>query len=473
MQNKLFFQFDNYLRKIAIVDLKNKKKFTYAKIKKEFDLLNFLNNKKSIIFLIGNNDYETIITYIYCLKNNLVPLLLDQNIDFFELENFIESYKPKYIFFKKNSFKKINNAKIIGGYGEYLFLKFTKKINYKISKDLALLLTTSGSTGNKKLVRLSYNNIFFNTLSIIEYFKLNGSDSTITTLPYNYSYGLSVINTHLQSGAKILLNTEQVTQRIFWNYFNNNKITGLYGVPSHFHIIKQLKITSFLKNKFKYAAVAGGSLDLPTLDYFSNLFRESNRKFYVMYGQTEASPRMTYLPPDMLHLKKGSIGIAIPGGKIYFNKSKKTISRTNPAELIYKGQNVCLGYSETYMDFELGDQNNGVLKTGDIGYQDADDYFYISGRITRISKILGIRLNLDDIEKIISNMGFKCACFNKNELIIIFTESKDTNEKIKNLISQRTKLHKKFFQVKFIDKIPVNNNGKNNYKKLEKIYERN
>ena len=108
-----------------------------------------------------------------------------------------------------------------------------------------------------------------------------------------------------------------------------------------------------------------------------------------------------------------------------------------------------MGYAENYLDLELGDQNNGILRTGDIGYKDADGYFYIAGRIKRISKILGIRLNLDDIEKMINNLGFKCACINKNDFVIIFTESKNTIEKIKNYISERTKLHKRFFSSYF------------------------
>ena len=116
-------------------------------------------------------------------------------------------------------FKNFHNTKIIGKYCDYLFLTFNKIIDYKISKNLALLLATSGSTGNKKLVKLSYKNIFSNALSIIKYLKLNSDDSIITTLPYNYSYGLSVINTHLQSGAKIILNTEQLTQRKFLGLF--------------------------------------------------------------------------------------------------------------------------------------------------------------------------------------------------------------------------------------------------------------
>ena len=207
--------------------------------------------------------------------------------------------------------KKIKNYKI---------LKQKEYKNIKTDKNLAILLSTSGSTGAKKFVKLSYKNILDNTKNIIKFLKIKSNHKTITTMQPYYSYGFSILNTHLYAGASIVITNFSFLQREIWNLIKFQKITSFGGVPYIFEILKKIKLDKVNLPSLKYITQAGGALDLNTTKYFLNYGKKKKIKFIIMYGQTEASPRMTYLPFNMLEKKIGSIGIPIPGGSIKLKK---------------------------------------------------------------------------------------------------------------------------------------------------------
>ena len=190
-----------------------------------------------------------------------------------------------------------------------------------------------------------------------------------------------------------------------------------------------------------------------------------------MYGQTEASPRMSYLPPNMLKKKIGSIGIPIPGGKFsLIDEKNKIINEPNiEGELIYEGENVSLGYVKNCYDLAKGDLNNGILKTGDMVKMDSDGYFYIVGRKKRFLKLFGNRVSLDHIEQKINGAGFDCACVGLDDQMKIYTTEQRNIENIKRFIAEYFDLNKSGFSVKKIDSIPRNDSGKILYSELEKI----
>jgi acyl-CoA synthetase (AMP-forming)/AMP-acid ligase II len=264
----------------------------------------------------------------------------------------------------------------------YSLVKLNFNIQYSLHPDLALLLTTSGSTGSPKLVRISYQNLMCNSNSIVEYLKINEKERPITTLPMNYSYGLSIINSHLVAGSTILLTSKSIDEKEFWDFLKNERATSISGVPYTYEMLKRLK---FLRMTFPYLNTltqAGGKLNADLNFEFAKFCEQTNKRFFIMYGQTEATARMSYLPPEYTISKIGSMGIPIPGGQFILTDEKgKELEGDNVVgELVYKGRNVSMGYAITCEDLAKGDENNGILKTGDLAKRDKDNFYYIVGR---------------------------------------------------------------------------------------------
>ena len=213
--NFLLFDFKRYKNRRAIIT--EKKTFYYKDLDKISDkFLLKLKNKKKLVFLLGENNYETIIGYIGFIKKEYAIAIIDNKIDKSLLNNLIKNYKPYYIFCQK-SLENIKLYKLKSNFLSYQLLERTIDLDTKINENLFLLMSTSGSTGSPKLVRLSYQNVFSNTISISNYLKIKKNDATITSLPFSYVYGLSVINTHLHSGSLIVLTNKSMTEKNFGN----------------------------------------------------------------------------------------------------------------------------------------------------------------------------------------------------------------------------------------------------------------
>ena len=180
--------------------------------------------------------------------------------------------------------------------------------------------------------------------------------------------------------------------------------------------------TPFLKT----ITQAGGKLNDELNLEFSKYCNNTNKRFFVMYGQTEATARMSYLPHENSIDKLGSIGIPIPGGEFsLINKDMQKVNKPNTVgELIYKGKNVSLGYASCIADLKKGDENKGILHTGDLATRDVDGYYYIVGREKRFVKLFGNRVNLDETERLIKVITPDCACIGVNDKMIIFITDK-------------------------------------------------
>jgi len=225
-----------------------------------------------------------------------------------------------------------------------------------------LLLTTSGSTGSPKLVRLSAKNLQSNAAAIAEYLGLTREERAITVLPMNYTYGLSVINSHLHSGARILLTNAPVIQKPFWEFFHLQEATSLVGVPYTYAMYHRMGLFKMELPSLRYMTQAGGKLPAAMVKEFAQWARTRGIRFFVMYGQTEATARMSYLPPDRVIEKTASVGVAIPGGRFsILDANNREITQSGvDGELVYRGPNVSLGYAESRADLEKEDENNGL-----------------------------------------------------------------------------------------------------------------
>ena len=442
--------------------IENNKTFTLTDIWDITSSFDFIFNRQQLIILCADNDILSISIYLKALKSRTPIMILSNDIDSNELNKILNNFKPSFLIANQNICidAPYHQKKVYKNYNIYSYYQ-NLNASFLINKDLALLLPTSGSTGSAKFVRISHNNIFSNSNSIIKYLKIDKNDKTITTLPMSYSFGLSIINTYYKAGASLIITKHSIVSREFWKTMKDTDITSISGVPYIFELLDKFGFFKQSYSNLKTITQAGGRLKNELKEKINNYSALNRINFFVMYGQTEATARISYVPPNKLASKIDSIGIAIPKTKL--NVETKD---SKEGELIFEGENVSMGYALDYKDLSKGDMNNGVLKTGDIGYKDVDGYFYITGRKSRFIKINGIRLSLDDAEKLIENEfeDLDVICIGCDDDLVVKYEGKNNlNDDIKNFVCKKIKIHHKYLKVTKINKITRNSSGKKIY----------
>ena len=267
-----------------------------------------------------------------------------------------------------------------------------------------------------------------------------------------YSYGLSILNTHLYVGGKIVLNKKSILEKNFWINFKRYKISSFGGVPFFYNLLKKINLSNINLNHLIYMTQAGGKLDNECLEYFGNYCKKNKKKFFVMYGQTEASPRMTILNWRNFFDKIGSVGKPFIGSKInIINKKFHSSIKRKVGDLEFLGKNCCLGYASNFEDLKLADKNKGKILTGDIGYKDDEGFYFITGRKKRFIKIFGNRIELSEIESFMKKQKFEIKCVVKDDRLLVLMKKKyKNNELILNLISKFTNINRNYISV-FLD----------------------
>ena len=420
----MIFDIDKYGSRFAII-ADDGRRLTYAELG-ELVAEKAKSLQRGVLqFCLCKNTIESIVEYLACLEAGASVVMLDATKDAETIENLRQIYKPGIT---------------------------------KCHLDLAVCLTTSGSTGSPKLVRLTLRNIIANAESIAEYLRIDADERPITMLPMYYSYGLSIINSHLLKGATILLTDKSYAQREFWNFLRENEATSMSGVPYTWEMLRRLRFMRMDLPSVRTMTQAGGKLNAEIALEYIRWAKDQNKQFIVMYGQTEATARMSYLPWDSAEEKYASIGVAIPGGEF---------SLADDGELIYQGENVSLGYAECAEDLMKGDENHGVLHTGDMARVDKDGFYYITGRKKRFVKVWGNRCNLDQVEQLVKPITTTCACAGVDDHITVFVTKDGLEKEIKDLLAAKTGLNPIAFAVKVIEAIPVKDSGKIDYQLLQ------
>jgi acyl-CoA synthetase (AMP-forming)/AMP-acid ligase II len=325
-----------------------------------------------------------------------------------------------------------------------------------IHSSLSVLLSTSGTTGNPKFVRLSLENIRANALSIAEALGIQPRDRAAANLPLHYSYGLSVINSHLARGASLVLTGESFVSPSFWNLLREQACESLAGVPYSYQMLDRLKLEQLNVPGIRTLTQAGGKLGSELIAKFHRIMADRGGRFFTMYGQTEATARISVLPPEMLPDKTGSVGLAIPGGSIAINEG----------EIVYSGPNVMMGYAECRADLALGDTQGGTLRTGDLGYLDSDGCLWVTGRLKREAKLFGLRVNLDDLEAMVRVHG-PAAVVGRTDSLSIFCEFEEALFPVcRDELASKLRVHARAFQFHRIDRLPTTGAGKIDYSAL-------
>ena len=276
-----------------------------------------------------------------------------------------------------------------------------------LHEDLALLLSTSGSTGSPKLVRLSRANLLANARSIADYLRIRPDDRALTSLPLHYCYGLSVLNSHLVSGATVVLTDLSVADECFWDLAARERATSFAGVPYTFDLLDASGFERRDLPHLRYVTQAGGRMAPDTVHRYAELGRRRGWDLFVMYGQTEATARMAYLPPDLAATRPTAVGVPVPGGAFALAPvpgHEQTPGEPEVGELVYRGPNVMMGYARSVADLARGPEVT-ELRTGDLARQAPDGLWEITGRLDRHAKVFGLRLDLERLERQLDEGG--------------------------------------------------------------------
>lgn len=448
-------------------------KLTYGRLNANANALAEAVGKRCLVFSLCLNEIGSVIGYTGFVNNGIVSVQLNAHLDDSLLNNLLTTYEPSYLWVPKDQVERFNGMEETYSAYDYVLLKTGYTKEYPLYHELGLLITTSGSTGSPKFVRQSYTNLLDNAQSIAEYLKLDATERPITTLPMNYVYGLSIINSHFLVGATLLLTDKGLMQKEFWSFFKEQEATSFGGVPYTYEMLDKLRFYRMKLPSLRTMTQAGGKIIPELHEKFAKYAEENGKHFVVMYGAAEATSRMGYLPPERAVEKKGSMGIPIPGGVFHLvdaNGNEITEPHVT-GELVYEGKNVTLGYAEKGEDLILGDERHGRLETGDMAQFDEDGYYYIVGRKKRFLKIYGNRVNLDEVDRMIKGQfEIEVASDGVDDHMYIFVTDEKYADQVRDFVIEKTKLNPAAFKVIVIDEIPKNDSGKTLYKELTKYY---
>lgn len=464
---------EDHKGKIALID-EFDNQVTYDVLNSEARVLAEIIGHRCLVFSLCRNEIGSVLGYAAFINNGIVPVMVNSHLEGMLLKNLLKTYSPEYLWIPKDQTDEFSGMTIEYEAYSYVLLKTGYEKSYPLYDELCLLITTSGSTGSPKLVRQSYTNVLSNAQSIAEYLNLDDSERPITTLPMNYVYGLSIINSHILVGATLLLTDKGLMQKEFWSFFKEQEATSFGGVPYTYEMLDRLRFSRMKLPSLRTMTQAGGKITLELHEKFAAYAAEQGKNFVVMYGASEATARMGYLPADKAAEKRGSMGIPIPGGKFFLiGDDGHTITEPfTTGELVYEGKNVTLGYAEKGEDLVKGDERHGRLETGDMAQFDNDGFYYIVGRKKRFLKIYGNRVNLDEIDRLIKgNFEIEVASSGVDDHMYIFVTDDIIADSVRDFVIAKTKLNPAAFKVIVIDEIPKNDSGKTLYKELTKYYE--
>ncbi|NKX53986.1 non-ribosomal peptide synthetase [Arthrobacter mobilis] len=407
------------------------------------DLAARLGPVRRLVALAAANDLDSLVAYLAALSSGH-PLLLAPADKPAALDSLVAAYDPDVI--------------LRSGGGEPVLEERRPGTRHELHPELALLLSTSGSTGSPKLVRLSHENVQANAESIAQYLRIGAGDRAATTLPMYYCYGLSVINSHLLRGAGLVLTDLSVVDPCFWELFRVHGATSFAAVPYTFELLECVGFAGMDLPSLRYVTQAGGRLGPETVRRYAELGRRRGWELFVMYGQTEATARMAYLPPELAAAHPGTIGVPVPGGAFRIDP----VPGLDDGELVYTGPNVMLGYAERPEDLAAG-RTIEELRTGDLARQHPTGLYEVVGRRSRFVKIVGLRIDLGQVERILAGLGVAAASAGSDERLVVAVEGGHDTDLLGKVLAQDLGLPRAAVEVHAVEHLPRLATGKLDY----------
>ena len=415
--------------------------------------------QRSLIFILSENKIGSLLGYTASLSNRIVPLIISAKTEEGLYTNLRDMYHPEYMWIPDELVEGLG-YKVIFSAWDYSLVK-TGFPKVPLYEELSLLLPTSGSTGSPKLVRHSYRNIEANAYNVTRLFQLTEDEKAMAILPMHYTMGLSVIASHLLTGATLLLSGRSLLDKGFWTMLKD--ATSFTGVPFSYDILTKMRFTRLDLPNLRIITQGGGKLTPEMWKTLAQYAQDKGKKFIATYGQSECTARMAYLPAEMAMTKVCSIGMAEPGGQLSIidDKGNESFEGEATGEMVYRGENVTLGYATCLEDLQKGDENHGVMHTGDLAYRDADGCYFIVGRMKRFLKIFGLRIGLDEVENLIkSEYKIDCYCKGNDEKLIVLVTDNSVLDKLPAFIEEKTHLFHQKIEVQLVDTILRNEAGK-------------
>ncbi|MGI5376921.1 AMP-binding protein [Streptomyces sp. CA-251387] len=408
---------------------------------------------RRLVLLAGANRADALVTHLAALSAGH-PVLLVPGDSASTIRSLTEAYAPDVVARPHTD-------------GTWTLDERHPESAHTLHPDLALLLSTSGSTGSPKLVRLSHENLQANAESIAAYLGIDDTDRAATTLPMHYCYGLSVIHSHLLRGAGLVLTERSVSDAAFWEEFRAARGTSLAGVPYTFDLLDRVGFAHMRLPHLRRVTQAGGRLAPERVARYAELGRHSGWELFVMYGQTEATARMAYLPPHLVAERPEAIGVPIPGGSFRLHP----VDGHGPGvgELVYSGPNVMLGYAESPADLALG-RTLRELHTGDLARQAPDGLYEIVGRRSRFAKILGLRIDPQQVETLLAGHGVTAYCAGDGEALAVAALGGAGEEtRIRRLVAEQCGLPARAIRVRALAELPRLTTGKPDYEAVRRL----
>jgi acyl-CoA synthetase (AMP-forming)/AMP-acid ligase II len=463
---------------IALVDGCKDEKITYKQLSEATRVYEkaLFSDSRDLIFLLVRNRLSHAVALVSLFNGPHVFALLDPDLSPDLMDQLVTTYRPRAVVGDEDDLTKLGSVSGIElrSFGALKIAVFADVPSGSFPDVLKLLLSTSGTTGSPKFVKLSSGNLVSNANAIGKVLGINKATRAFGHLKLHYSFGLSVLLSHLKAGASVVLTDDTITDKGFWGAIRKYEVTSFPGVPFHYQYLSKMQFERFRAPSLQVFTQAGGRCSKEVLKSFYDQVSREDKKFYIMYGQTEASPRMTTLPAIDFESRLDSVGCALPGGEIVIqDEAGNNLPPNTVGEVIYSGPNVMMGYAKSVTDLTRNDEMNGVLKTGDLGKLSIDGYLTITGRSARFAKVHGLRINLDEVENQAGKWGFPCAALTGQDKVIIYIEAEPNDAYKKEMCSKKaTALNTKYklpvgsIQVSLISSIPRKSNGKTDYQSL-------
>ncbi|MEV6956286.1 AMP-binding protein [Streptomyces sp. NPDC051183] len=413
-----------------------------------------LGRRRRLVLVVGANTVDALVVHLAALSAGH-PVLLVPGDHPEAVQSLVDAYDPDVVAHPDG--------------GQWVLDERRPVSAHDLHPDLALLLSTSGSTGSPKLVRLSHENLQANAESIADYLEIQDTDRAATTLPMHYCYGLSVIHSHLLRGAALILTDLSVADSCFWDLFRTARGTTFAGVPYTFDLLDRVGFASMDLPHLRYVTQAGGRLAPDRVRHYAALGRAAGWELFAMYGQTEATARMAYLPPQLAEAHPEAAGVAIPGGSFRLQPLRDW-PEGDTGELVYTGPNVMLGYARTPEDLALG-RTVDDLHTGDVARLTPEGMYEIVGRRSRFAKILGLRIDPTQVETMLARHDVTSLCTGDDEALAVAAigTGAAAARRIRSLVTSECGLPARAVRVHLLADLPRLPTGKPDYRAVREL----